>query len=54
MTEFFIAAVAAFVVFAVLGLVYFVKRRSDAGSPRYVCTHCGEMDCICHLEENSR
>jgi len=53
MGEFFIAAIAAFAVFGVLGTVYYFKRHSDARPERYVCTHCGETDCICHLEDES-
>lgn len=50
MPEFIVVAVAVFVVFAILGVVFFLKKE-PAGKPEmYVCTHCGERDCSCHPE----
>ncbi len=53
MSEFAIVTLAVFVVFAVLGGVYFLKSRSDDRSAVYTCSLCGEKDCICHSGDHA-
>ena len=53
MSEFIIVAFAVFVVFAILGGVFFLKKDSDGKPEMYLCTQCGEKDCICHSEKDT-
>jgi len=52
MLELIVMAVAVFVVFAVLGAVFFLRKKPGGKHQTYVCAHCGERDCICHSEQD--
>ncbi len=51
MTQIVIALIATLIVFLIYGAVMMIKEKRDGEKEIYVCTQCGEKDCICHKTE---
>ncbi len=48
MTEFFIVLIATAVVFILLWIGLYRRKRNQNTAVSYVCSDCGTMNCTCH------
>jgi hypothetical protein len=49
-TTIFVAIVVCLLLL-LFGFVMAMRKKSEDEPVSFVCTECGEKDCICHLEE---
>jgi len=48
MTEFFIVLIATAVIFILLWIGLYRRKKTQDTAVSYVCSDCGTMDCTCH------
>ena len=53
MVEILLTLVATAVIFVLLWIGLYGKRKLQDAEVSYVCSNCDEMDCICHKVNDS-
>jgi len=48
MTEFFLVLIATTVIFILLWIGLYRRRKTKDTAISYICSDCDAMDCICH------
>ena len=50
----FLALLAIIVLFLFFQFIFYRKKKSINKSVTYICDECGERDCICHKESDTK
>ena len=53
MWELLIVVFIAFFIFLIFGAMMAMRKRSEDKPAVYLCSDCGEQDCLCHKEEHT-
>ena len=48
MPDFFLVLIATAVIFILLWIGFYRRKKPQDTAVSYVCSDCGAMDCICH------
>lgn len=54
MTEFFLVSIATAVVFILLWIGLYRRKRTQDTAVSYVCSDCNAMDCVCHQVDDTK
>ena len=54
MTEFFLVLIVTAVIFIFLWIGLYWRRKTQDTEVSYVCSDCGEMDCICYKVNDTK